>query len=347
MLNRRRSRRISTNSLGSVPSSKPNLEAAQTNLEQSPGRARANLRTTRRSHAASQSRSQRGRALSSASIEFASRYATVQHSTLADDVSPPTSPIGASTLGDQIQSSLERVIASRLVETFLSLEPWSPEEHTKSHPSITGQVIDVKSEASSSHIRSVSISSRMAPPHSPIFQEPNASPEGHSLHKSSRSSSPARPQSPKSRQALPPTGHTTSPRTKALDLRSIPISHSLPTPAPSPPPERDAIHVPFYISSFHPPSTNPTFASLDVWSDFAPWADLSSHCFRAALWGRAGQWGKTVETKGKERELVPSAGSDLQHDSRDGEWELLASWEVDMDGLKPLPTQVFDENLVP
>jgi hypothetical protein len=118
----------------------------------------------------------------------------------------------------------------------------------------------------------------------------------------------------------------------------------LPTPAPSPPPEfLDTPSAPFYISGFHRPSTNPTFASFDFKHDFAPWVDLGGHKFRAVLWGKgAGEWGKpeSLRWKGKHTPFGDEPTVEEVDDTPASEWTGLVSWDVDMDELKSLPSEV-------
>ena len=92
--------------------------------------------------------------------------------------------------------------------------------------------------------------------------------------------------------------------------------------------------MPFFISSFHRPSTNPAFTALDPTHDFAPWANLSEHQFRVSLWGRTDRdsvWGTTG--KDKNEIGIPSSESG---------WSVICEWDVDLDDLSPLSSEVCD-----
>jgi hypothetical protein len=63
------------------------------------------------------------------------------------------------------------------------------------------------------------------------------------------------------------------------------------------------------------------------------WTDLSLQRMKVELWGRVGTgWGvsATVKGKGKEREYI----------QRTDEWKPLETWEIELEGLVPLPEHV-------
>lgn len=358
-LGRRRSRRISTNSLGTIRTIRTSIELNRSDqtsptptTDSSSGRPRANSRTTRKSVATGyQHRPARERATSSASIQSLARLGLnkPRSSLSAEDISPPTSPILALPDEAELQTELEQVVASRLVETFLTLEPWYQEEHFTStdhissfNPSSPIRSALGKFDHLSARIRSGSGSSRVTSPRSATFRPTTPSKNHLHLEKSSRPASPSNLKVSTSRQSASSSAITQSPRAKRGELAHT-TSHALPTPAPSPPPSDVPTPPPFYISAFHRPSTNPSFTSLDAKHDFATWADLGSHRFRAFLWGTGGsEWGKktTGKEKAKERNPLQLMIDGTDQVPPDSDWDILASWEVDMDDLVPLPAEV-------
>ncbi|KAG8818682.1 hypothetical protein FRC17_010743, partial [Serendipita sp. 399] len=354
-LSRRRSRRISTNSLSTLRGlrtdgvrTESTGMAGSSQVDLSPGRPRANSRPIRKPLPVGFSqRPQRDRTVSSTSTQSLSKttlYMPYDSPSLnAADIVPP-SPIAPNVEADEYQRSLERVVASRLVETFMCLEAWKDGDGPSSNPlrsknstspvRLTGS----GSERVPVRLRSGSASSTF-PSTRNHFQPitPQPSQHGVSAHDTTANSSSS-PFS-KSRPTLPSTSESAgriSPRIhrhEPIRSNTVSTSHALPTPAPSPPPCGDGDDpldcAPFYISQFHAPSTNPSFASLDAEHDFAPWADLGSHRFRASLWGNAASnWGnkpKPVEVE-----------DDQANSGTEGVWEVLASWDVDMDELVPL-----------
>jgi UV radiation resistance-associated gene protein len=341
-LGRRKSRRISTNSLGTLRNlrtsgelNRPDQTPPSPTADTSPGRPRANSRSIRKVIPASyQHRPTRERAASSASIQSLAKLALNKPRTSlsAEDASPPSSPILALPEAAELQSDLEHVVASRLVETFLTLESWTQEDDNNNAPvsPLLGSLnFPVRSDDGSARLRSETASSRITPSRRASFRPPTPS-KVKSDDKQSRAASPGG-------LKKSTTKPRASPRTKRTELpQSTNNNHALPTPAPSPPPGDVPTLPPFYISAFHRPSTNPCFASLDSKHDFAAWADLGNHRFRASLWGTGGgSWGKTAD--GKERS--PLIGGS-EEPSPQTDWDILASWNVDMDELVPLPAEV-------
>ena len=351
-LGRRRSRRISTNSLGTLRNLRTSSElnrSDQTSPTQatdaSPGRQRANSRSIRNSIPANyQHRPTRERATSSASLQTLARLGLSKPRTSlpADDISPPTSPVLVNPDDAELQTELEQVVSSRLVETFLTLEPWLIDQPPSGNPGSPLRSALGKFDDFSARLRSGSGSSRITSPRSATFRPSTPSKSHLQLDKSSRPSSPNNFKGSASRHGGPSSAAAQSPRAKRAEPAHS-TSHALPTPAPSPPPGENPSSPPFYISAFHRPSTNPSFASLDAKHDFAAWADLGSHHFRAFLWGTGGsEWGKKAsgKDKGKERNPLQLTIDGSQEVSSDSDWEILASWDVDMNDLAPLPAEV-------
>ncbi|KAG8785544.1 hypothetical protein FRC15_001169 [Serendipita sp. 397] len=353
-LSRRRSRRISTNSLYTLRSlrgdgTRADDSATATSsqaLDLSPGRPRANSRSIRKSIPTGfPQRPQRVRTTSSASMHSLAKPSLsmpYDSPSLKGSDAIPSSPVVPYVEIDEYQRSLERVVASRLVETFLCLEAWTEGSRTKSnslrskHSISPVRPIGISSEPLSTRLRSSSASST---PHGQNFQPITPQPSQREVSVQDKAKPSSSSSASKSRPSLPSTSGSSarySPRinrNEPVRSNTVSTTHALPTPAPSPPPSDvgdGAIDcAPFYISHFHAPSTNPSFTSLEVNHDFAPWIDLGTRRFKASLWGNAAsEWGKSH--KPLENEEPPTSPEQKET------WEVLTSWNVDMNELVPL-----------
>lgn len=237
------------------------------------------------------------------------------------------------------QRSLEQVVSSRLFETFVTIsvvehpqpEPTPPKTRPSRPRTISG---------SASRLRGFSEASGSLPSSSPQLDV-----------KASRNSPvPTLGGSLRFRSGqLRSENHRRSAST--LELRSVPPQS---TSASSKRITNGAIpSVPFFISSIHSPSTNPSWKDLDSAVDFAsPGEELNGPTVQVTLWGRRlRQHIKTstdstrytdssVSTlKGKERQILGSANTD-QDASQSSDWINTASWEVDLTHLQPLAPDV-------
>ena len=241
---------------------------------------------------------------------------------------------------DGQQRSLEHVVSSRLVETFLALNqpcvddfgfnsnkekgPPSPANLRTSMAQAISSPTHKRSASSFSSNSSASAKRPVLASRGPSSRESQSS---SSIMKASHSSLPS--------ISKPIPRHPFAPPAAAESTQN-----ALPTPAPSPPAVQKSgpPDVPFFISSFHRPSTNPAFTALDPTHDFAAWANLSEHRFRVSLWGRTdgdSEWGiSEVTGKGKEKEIgTPPSGRG---------WSIICEWDVDLDDLVPLSSEVRD-----
>lgn len=247
-------------------------------------------------------------------------------------------------LQDTSQCNLEKVLQSRLVETFITMTTLPSEESrsrwtspagtpTKTSLSRPGTPSKLHSTASSvksgqprSHSRTASASlSNGKAPRSPISAKAPTS----SIHRQ-------RPSIPSSLSSPSPSS---SPSTSGF-----PVTPPATPPLPSSPelPSNQGLAVPDYISPIHWPSTHPSF-QIDAQSkgEFTPGADLSGSEFRVEVWGKAKHglgWASTrgVDTKGK--------GKQTGHGKEDGsEWRVLESWDVDLMNLVPLTDDVGED----
>ncbi|KIK97882.1 hypothetical protein PAXRUDRAFT_824462 [Paxillus rubicundulus Ve08.2h10] len=258
----------------------------------------------------------------------------------------------ASTLYfDHSQRTLEKVIKSRLVETFITItvpEPESPPPHLP--PMSNGQSryraesvslpslpIDAAppNGVSTATARKVATTSRVASIRATKTISTRAGPS-----MTTRSSTPARKPLPIAKAAS--SSSATRPPTKShKSSSSAPLakssSHQSPLSSPAEP--ASLSKVPNYISPIHRPSTNPIYG-LDAQSksDFAESTDLSADTLRIQLWAKVdvSEAQRTSGSgKGKQKE---SAGTGSSAHSIG--WKVLEEWNFVLLDLIPLPLEL-------
>ncbi|KAJ7151566.1 UV radiation resistance protein and autophagy-related subunit 14-domain-containing protein [Mycena filopes] len=255
-------------------------------------------------------------------------------------VRPLTAPFSAN-LPDHSQTGLEKVIKARLFETFIavSVEP-SPLNATLPPPPPTPL--------------SPTRSGPSTPPRSPkpngVVPRKGVKPSPLSpTEKTSRRDAPISPSSPSrhtpksaSMSVLRPNGKSTTAASPSPSARKFPAPQTPPPPSnpprprsSSPPPSPG---LPDYISPIHRPSTNPLFAlDTHTGSQSVPWVDPSGTKLRVELWGKVGQdWrhpnsepAASSKGKGKEKEKT--------HGDEEEEWKVLEEWSLDLGQLVALP----------
>ncbi|KAJ7226042.1 UV radiation resistance protein and autophagy-related subunit 14-domain-containing protein [Mycena pura] len=244
---------------------------------------------------------------------------------------PPSIAPFIASLPDHSQTGLEKVIKARLFETFLavSIEPPSPNE-------VDGQPVPVVPP-------SPVLSGPSTPPRSPKLTN------GVSLRKGTKPSplSPTEKALTSARRNIPtppgsPSKHIPkSPSTSALKSngkmpqlpRKSPTAR-MPSPAPrSPSPSSPTL--PDYLSPVHRPSTNPSFAiDTRTWCQSSLRTDWSGRKLMIELWGKVGDGLRSpvpVPGKGKEK-------AEALDDTEAGEddWRVLEKWDLDLEHLMPL-----------
>ncbi|KIY64395.1 hypothetical protein CYLTODRAFT_493164 [Cylindrobasidium torrendii FP15055 ss-10] len=300
----KRSRRISLNSVNtmrSIRSDEANAagDGLQSAAEQSVrGRARAASRTSithRTPPTAPTIRGNRNRTMSNASSLFGKGIASL--------------PSSASALPAfyqvHTQAGLEKVIQTRLVESFLSITvhhdpeaslpstPLSPRSlHPPSSPSTPAPSAN-KSRLNGVHAKS----------HKPVSRsEDQRIPDVPSRPLFNRSQSTT--------HARAPSTPTPPPRTPVKPSFSSPSTSAQSTDS----------SIPDFLSPIHPPSTNPSF-TIDASADFAPGTNTTGQDVTVALWAKLPP---STTNKGKGRE--DSAGS----------WTVLTEWSFSLSELVPL-----------
>lgn len=303
LLSRKRTRRVSSASvatLRSLRSENANPEAMDLVAEdeilrphRSP-RVRPSLKQSV-SHQQPASATARARSASNASsrpLHTASKLASI-----------PLNGIATSS-----QRDLEKVIESRLLETFIAISIHKEEEsgatpgaQLASVP-MTPTPSQKESTRLSTHQRSVSLTPRGASP----------SPSRTSRSQLGRSS------------AISPS--------TSVHFPSSSTKGKVPSIAPQPTISRT--EEPVFLSTFHRPSTNPSWISLTPEDDFAEGVDLSTSHIHVALWGHSpiSVFDTPIRSslKGKER------AQDLHAPT----WKVLLEWDIHLDQLEPFAPDV-------
>ena len=255
-------------------------------------------------------------------------------------------------LPDNSQRALERVISSRLVETFVSItvDPSSPE-------GMPGELPPDSSIATTSTTSQLNFPSIVASPErgklpkehrkssssSSLVRKVAQAPAqqvtmGKNLRRDSAratqlAASVVTDSTPKTNSAFHASSWSRSSLSKSRNAASTlqPLTHS-PT-------------VPDYISPIHRPSTNPFFAiDAKPGSELAGWANLSGQRVRVECWGKVGSdWSSAEESqRGKGKSKI--ASEDLEGKEN---WKVLEEWNVNLADLTPLPDHVSSECLFP
>ncbi|CEL57573.1 UV radiation resistance-associated gene protein OS=Homo sapiens GN=UVRAG PE=1 SV=1 [Rhizoctonia solani AG-1 IB] len=270
------------------------------------------------------------------------------HSRDPSVTTPPTSPtVGSNSfLYDASQRSLEKVMSSRLVETFLTLSASEADSEGLVHDSGDG----LRPPTSPTSPERSPIRGQL-PKRFPLSNKAanaNHSP-GHSISSMDLHAEPANSakvalkRTSSNRKSNGPTANGSA-RTPSI---SSPKSINFPR-SPSPPSTRSAsparsvmedrqATVPFFISSIHRPSTNPSWTDLDAKGDFAGWIDRQRNRVTVALWGRVDECSASAwsNLKGKDKDI----GTE---EANDANWKILVEWDVQMEKLEKVEATVLD-----
>ncbi|KAJ1311591.1 hypothetical protein OPQ81_010070 [Rhizoctonia solani] len=276
---------------------------------------------------------------------------TGTHSRDASVTTPPTSPPASSGsfLYDASQRSLEKVMSSRLVETFVTLS-----------------ISEVDNQRFSNH-NGDSLkppSSPTSPERSPVWGQlskrfPLSNKATAAKHSAGLSTSSIDPHAEQASGAK--VSSTTPKRTGSVRKSNGPMTNgSARTPSisspksinfphtPSPPPTRSAsparsfvedrqATVPFFISSIHRASTNPSWTDLDANGDFAEWVDRQQSRVTVTLWGRVDECSASAwsNLKGKDKGICSD-------EPTEDNWRVLVEWDVQMDRLEKVEATLLD-----
>ncbi|TBU58827.1 UV radiation resistance protein and autophagy-related subunit 14-domain-containing protein [Dichomitus squalens] len=357
-LRRRSSSRASIPTSTSVGSSSPKLTRQSSNI--------GYTSSVRPAH--------RARALSIASTH--SHQAASSVSALSGDLGTSSSAFFPGLLRDTSQKSLEKILQSRLVETFVTVTLLSNDSDTDhgragtpsgeraqlpspspSRPNSPSLLVKNKASMKSSSsvktmARRVTVGSSnpsatarspaTPTPHSPSPLAPSVksvlSTHGKSASVSLLNSKTSNsPATPSRHKApFPAALSTTCPTPGSLEVSQSSLQAVTLSAA-----QDEALPVPDYISPIHWPSINPVFQLSR--HEFAPGTRLSGAKMRVDIWGRMDQeGGSTFRASDSIQSGRPAdtkgKGKEKQVDgSNRTQWKVLESWKVVLDQLKPLP----------
>ncbi|KAG8691266.1 hypothetical protein FRC11_005424 [Ceratobasidium sp. 423] len=357
VLARRRGRRISQNSIVTLRTLRSDSRSEET--AEKPGEAPRSARTRPTGPPVSFSRAgpsnsppahlRRQRSTSHTSL---GSIKTGSHSRDASVTTPPTSPPASSGsfLYDASQRSLEKVVSSRLVETFVTLSALEvDDQRTSNHhgDSLKPPASPTSPErlpARGQFSKRFSLSNKTTTPkHSTGLS--TSSFDLHGEPNGAKVSSAALKRTVSTRKSNGPTTNGSTRTPSISSPKSINFPHT-----PSPPPTRSAsparsfvedrqATVPFFISSIHWPSTNPSWTDLDANGDFAEWVDRQQSRVTVAVWGRVDECSALAwsNLKGKDKDI----GSDEPNEDN---WKVLVEWDVQMDKLQKVEATVIAIN---
>ena len=260
-------------------------------------------------------------------------------SSAATTNSVPSIPI--STLYfDHSQRTLERVVRSRLVETFITIAvPKSP-PHSPLPPLVNGKS---RSRADSGSSPSPTVSATPSNVSAQATRKTVRTSRSASIGTgktpstsiTSRSSTPKGKPQPMARQVS-----SSSPAVKTHRASSsVPLqkSSSHQSPLLSSAGASMLPKVPNYISPIHRPSTNPSY-TLDAssQSDFSEHTNLSADRLRIQLWAKVGLNAMdSRNAKGKQKDSDGSGSA-----SGSSRWKMLEEWDFSLSDLIPLSPEV-------
>ncbi|KAI6133404.1 UV radiation resistance protein and autophagy-related subunit 14-domain-containing protein [Pisolithus croceorrhizus] len=244
---------------------------------------------------------------------------------------------------DHSQRTLERVIKSRLVETFITLTV--PETVTPPSSVPTKASPNSRPRTESGPLPGSAIS--------PSVSGNTHAPPSPKVIRTSRSASIGTVKTLSTRVSAATTTRLTAPirkphtPSKAMTSSSTFKTHKPSSSVPSqksanqlspPAPEVRTRQVPNYISPIHPPSTNPIFTVDSGSNEFTRGTDLSSNAVKVELWAKTEEKSLPLNSKGKQKEVSNQNDLSLQG----SEWKLLDEWNIALSDLVPLPSELED-----
>ncbi|KAG2345336.1 hypothetical protein BDR05DRAFT_1058436 [Suillus weaverae] len=376
-LSRKRSRRISTNSVNTLRSARIDDHTPMLDNGDGRGRRRTHSKVsfsgggsaepTPRSNAISRTISTSAtvptiklsnRARTSSMVSSLSASTTninIPSSTSNTQAASTLTTVLSSSLSfDYSQRTLEKVVQSRLVETFISI---TVPDTADGFPFPSSSPTIQRTRAESAPRARSSTSNDFVPPNSVTNVRKPSKMSRPNTAEASKAASLFRPEPSSSirsstslRKGTPPVrtaGASLAPRMVHKTHKSsasVPLNltaSQLPSPPASPAsPEPPLLRmVPNYISPIHQPSTNPSFV-IDARSgfEFAPWTDLAADTVKIELWAKTCRHpidGAPVEGKGKQKEMS------VTDPTREGhEWTVLEQWNVTLADLVPLKPEL-------
>ena len=244
---------------------------------------------------------------------------------------------------DHSQRTLEKVVRSRLVETFITISVPEPPPASPSPPSVNGKR---RSRADSGPSPSPAAS---APPPNASAQvtrkEARASRSASigtgkvlSASTSSRLSAPMAKSPPVARRVSASSSAAKTHKVSSSAPMQKSSSHQSPLPSSAEAPVFPK--VPNYISPIHRPSTNPLY-TLDASSqcDFSDHTNLSADRLKLQLWAKVDPNARQLgNAKGKQKDNDDGGGA-----SGSPRWKVLEEWAFSFSDLIPLSPEVGEE----
>ncbi|EKM60705.1 uncharacterized protein PHACADRAFT_203855 [Phanerochaete carnosa HHB-10118-sp] len=252
-------------------------------------------------------------------------------------------------LRDTSQPALERVLQSRLVETFLTvtIPPTCDSADESDLETLSSAMKDTKSQSNSPQPprRNTTIASgsngvpKLADPMRRGSLSKGTSARITSGHHRAMSSSAASLTKVIAKPSAPQTLPRSMTRDHALSRLSSTSAPHLSTLDPAPPKD-DFPVIPDYLSPIHQPSINPSF-SIDARShfDFAQDTDLSMARMSVEIWGKVVDPKSSRQSNGKGKEKARYA-DEREVVDQGGEWKVLERWDVNLNDLIPLQNNI-------
>jgi hypothetical protein len=218
------------------------------------------------------------------------------------------------------QSTLEKVLQSRLVETFIAIDV--PSSLKQSGPPVkpsTSSRDRRPSPRASPASKCKPYSPQSSPSRSNLGIREEQVAKRHSRAGTTASTDNLAPASPSSSRRgvtspAKPNGYTSKSASLAMPVKSDPETRT----------------VPDFVSAIHRPSTNPQF-TLDV-NDFPKWTDPSASHMTVQLWAKLRPEPPCVLVNEKGKGKV---SDDV--DTRDLQWRMTVKWDICLNDLVPLP----------
>jgi len=243
---------------------------------------------------------------------------------------PRTLPLTSSTSGkgmvptvtlwqSHTQSTLEKVLQSRLVETFITIDvPSSLKQSGPPAKPSTSSRDRRPSPRTSPASKSKPYSPQSSPSRSGLSIREEQVAKRHSRAGTASTDNLAPTPAPPSRRGVTspakPNGYTSKSASLAMPVKSDPETRT----------------VPDFVSAIHRPSTNPQF-TLDV-NDFPKWTDPSASHMTVQLWTKLRPEPPCVLVNDKGKGKV---SDDV--DTWDLQWRMTVKWDICLNDLVPLP----------
>ncbi|KAI0320996.1 hypothetical protein OF83DRAFT_1168837 [Amylostereum chailletii] len=260
-----------------------------------------------------------------------------------------TSALSVGVWPDRSQSTLERILRSRLVETFITVTV---------PPRPSTDIMRPNTPQSASFLRTFSPLASptipsSAPPHRDRFastrHKPSSSSAG-SRSKLSERGSVSLTKVAAIQEDLPSGSQTSARPSRAGSLHVVQLESTTLASSSSSSLDHKARHssasfssqdserlsVPDYISLVHHPSTNPSFhVNFRARSELPEWTNRSAQKFTVHLWAKVLPG---IEPGGKDKGKAKATVEECN----EAQWKVMDEWTVDLSEVVPLPTEYSD-----